>query len=710
MTSANPFLLDINDYVRDIDVRKGYLVQSAKYISLQTGKPFKDCLKFVIDNTGKGKPFQFKDPAMLQLIKKGRGERVQDETSYLQYVQEIIESGRIVSPSMVVYERPEVEKSVTAEWQDDNIAARKRSKKAMFNFKQIGELLKSALADYDQNARKIRINSVSGMRGFEGNPLYLATGHSSLTSLCRAAAGYGNGTVERFLTGSRHYHTPEIAKANLTAILTIENKDRIHAVIAEYDLVYPSVEDVVDMVERSSSLYWNIPNELELIRGMARGMTELERATVCYSGDMYRLAKLNPTVVRNLLTDMIAVDISTVPAVITEDVLKGLDATEVAYVNALCAAVLKGSTHDVVKVEDPAGWEIIGKTAMKFKEASNKYATLISALFAPKHLPPTVAHLKSIQRRACLAADTDSSIFTCESWVEWYSNGDMARGEVNDRIWYLTTYMACQCIAHSLAMLSANVGVEKGNLFRLAMKNEYAFPVFSLTNLAKHYYALVSMREGNVYEEAELEIKGVELRGSTVPKHILKAAEKMMEEIATCVDQGKQMRAQDLLRTIAEHEIDTIRSIRRGEYTYLRSAQIKPDTNKIPHHELWQEVFGPKYGMSIEPPYPVVKITTELTNKTLTREWLEGMEDKELAKRMAAYLDRTGKDKLPTMYLPTMTIKAEGLPIEVQDAANVRKLAHQINSGFYRILESTGLHIVDRNNYRLVHDFLGMVA
>jgi hypothetical protein len=62
------------------------------------------------------------------------------------------------------------------------------------------------------------------------------------------------------------------------------------------------------------------------------------------------------------------------------------------------------------------------------------------------------------------------------------------------------------------------------------------------------------------------------------------------------------------------------------------------------------------------------------------------------------------------MYLPTQIVRNSGLPVEIQEAANVRKLAYQINSGFYRLLESTGLAIVDRNHHRLVHDFLRMTA
>lgn len=709
MSSENPFLWNIDQYKRDIGIRRGYVQQVAKYLSLQLGKPYSDCLKYVIAKMKADRGVKFKDPTMLQLRRVRAGERVKDETTFLTYVEDIEHTGRIVSPSLVVYERPEVEKSVTAEWQDDNIKARKKSKNAMFELQQLGELMLAALADYDQNARKIRINSVSGMRGFEGNPLFLATGHSSLTSLCRAAAGYGNATVERFLAGSKHFHSPEIAKANLVAVLTIEDHSRIAAVMEEYNLVYPSVLDVMEMVHRSSDLYWKIPEESQIILGMVSGMTPLERAVVCYSGDLYHLAKLNPHVVREMMTDMIDVDVANDPDYDTGAELKSLDSTEKAYVSALCSDVLMGTTLNEVKENDAAGYAKIGKVAGKFKSNRKKYYTLINAIFAPKHLPPTVASLKSIQRRVCLAADTDSSIFTTEYWVHWYC-GHLKRGPVEDRIWYLATYMVCECIAHSLAMLSANVGVDPLETFRLAMKNEYAFPEFALTNLAKHYFSTMSMREGNVYDALVMETKGVELRGSTSTKTILDAQAEMMKNILHTVDRGEKLVARELLEEVAKYELDTIRSIKAGEYTYLRSAQIKPDSNKMPYHELWETVFAPKYGASIAPPYPAVKVTTELVNKTAMREWLEAIEDKELAIRMGDWLDKYNRKDLKTIYLPTLAIKGRGLPLEIQDAANVRKLAFQINTGFYRILESTGLNIVDRNHHRLVHEFLEIAA
>lgn len=62
------------------------------------------------------------------------------------------------------------------------------------------------IKDAEQNAKKIAINSLSGMHGFTGNILYVKSGHSSLTSMCRSATGYGNANNEKLLAGSRHYH------------------------------------------------------------------------------------------------------------------------------------------------------------------------------------------------------------------------------------------------------------------------------------------------------------------------------------------------------------------------------------------------------------------------------------------------------------------------------------------------------------------------
>ena len=156
MAMKNAFIRDIDEYARDIDIRRGAIQQISKYISLRLKIAHEEAHKWLTDKI-KEKKWRFRDPGMTRLLRKGPGHRIVDETTFLSYIEEVIDSGRILSPAMVVYENPDVEVSPIAEWQEDNIAARKKSKTNMFVLKQAGQLLASALADYDQNARKIRI-------------------------------------------------------------------------------------------------------------------------------------------------------------------------------------------------------------------------------------------------------------------------------------------------------------------------------------------------------------------------------------------------------------------------------------------------------------------------------------------------------------------------------------------------------------------------
>lgn len=708
----NPFLNDVKEYRRDIDIEKGAITQIAKYTSLQLRIPYQTALEHVLEEMKTSPETAFADPAMRRIDRKAVGHRVLNDSSFLEYIHDIRKSGRIVSPSLTVYERPEIEKSVTADWLEANIAGRKKSKTRMHLLGQQGDALGAQLADYDQNAKKIRINSVSGMRGFKGCSLFLATGHSSLTSMCRAAAGYGNATVERLLAGCRHFHTPEIAKANIAAVLVIE-KDDVHTqVIEKYNLRYPEVDDVMAMIIRSSQPYWfnrtSGHAEMAIIQHAVEGMTPLERAVFLYTGDLYHMALLNENVVKSFLRDMIALDIDPTSQVDPDAVLnpKTMSGTDRAYINSLCCDIMRGKTNDKLK-ESPEDYATVARTAVAVEEACYKYSDFIKAFLIPKHLPPSVASMKDIMRRRCLIADTDSSIFTTQWWVKWYS-GNEERGMIQDKIWYMTTYVVCQCIAHSLAQLSANVGVSEDMTFRLSMKNEYGFPVIGVTQIAKHYFSYMSIQEGNVFKKYKEETKGVGLRGSTAPKVVLDAVQRLIRDILTTVDETRQMRGYDLIKRIADYEMTIYRSIIKGDYAYLRSGSIKEDSQNMVYLEMWQDVFAPKYGKCEQPPLPTVIVSTELENKTSLNEWLANMEDRELAARMKAWCVKYNRDKLATLPLPYQAIKKIGLPVEVQDAANIRKLVYSICSGFYLILETCGLFIVDRNYRQLCYDYLDL--
>jgi hypothetical protein len=708
----NPFVLEPTEYKRNIDIVNAYIEQNALYLHLETGDSLSECTKFVKNTVRPGAKHGIKDPEIVSLEQTSPGNRVRVERTFLEYVKTVTDSERILSPSMVCYEVASVNKSTSAAFIEGGINERGAAKKEMFVARQQGNFVLEYIKDCEQNAKKIGINAVSGMHGFEANILYVKSGHSSLTSMCRTASGYGNGINERFIGGSRHYWHVDIVLANILTIITNTDFGILEEVIEDYGICYPSVEQTMDCVRWSTSLYWRNDAEMDRVQSLVEKMDRLQRAAFVYSGDMYHLMKFNDKVVRDLMdslicpSDDVLLNTNIDPDAVLAD--NARDPDMAAYVNLLGGAVLNGRTRAKLKEEDPAGYMLLANMALNVSKVLMKYKKLIIALWVPKHLPPTVANIRSIIRRVVIAGDTDSTIFTTQLWAEWYT-GSLKRSPKADGIWHTVTYLTTQCIIHVMAQFSANMGVAPSDIHRLSMKNEYAFPVFSLTSRAKHYFAYMSAREGNVYKDYDHEIKGVALRSSIVPVDIIKRAKELMFEILTAADNGEQLSLQYVYHVIWEYEQEIKRSIANGEPRFLKTGQVKPkyknmDSSPYQHYLLWEEVFAPKYGTTVEPPYSIIKVPLDINNKTDMFNWLSNIKDDEVAGRFAKWLLARNKDKMSTLMLPTSLLGLRGMPEEIMPAINVRKLTYQILESFYLILEALGVYQVDENFIRLVSD------
>lgn len=717
--SSNPFVLPAQEYKRDLDIVGAYVTQTSFFLHRQTGRPLETCKQFIRGQLRKDGKFPLKNPPVLALKQISPGNRERVDESFLGYIQEVVDTNRILSPSMVCYERPEVNKSTSAAYIEGGIKGRKVAKGEMFDARQAGDFVLEYIKDCEQNAKKIGINAVSGMHGFSGNILYVKSGHSSLTSMCRTATGYGNANNEKLITGSRHYWSPDITLSNILAIVTNTDYEQLQAAMQQYRLHYPNVEETMQCIVRSTSLYWRNDNELKKIADFVEKLEPIERAAFVYIGDLYHLMQYNESFVREFM-DAFILGTQTIylPVDKFDEVLKSQDDDTKALTNYLNADLFttymdetgkeQSKTRDYLKKHEPENYAKLAITAASIKEALVHYTPFIRAFLVPKILPPTVANIRSIIRRTALASDTDSTIFTTQEWVKWYT-GTYDRTKPGDGIWYTMTYIATQCIIHVLAQFSANMGVSPGDLHRLSMKNEYAFPVFALTSRAKHYFAFMSAREGNVYAEYDMEIKGVALRSSIVPINIILRAKQLMEEILTTADKGEQFSVKQWLREVWRYEQDIRQSIEKGEPKYLKSAQIKEsyknmESSPYQQYLLWEEVFAPKYGNTPPPPYSAIKVPLEINNKTEMKSWLAAIEDKELASRLAKYLNDRNRDKLTTLMLPTALMTATGMPKEVMQVINIRKLTFEILESFYLLLECLGLHVVDSKFRRLVSD------
>jgi len=718
----NPFVLPKAEYRRDLDLLKGYFNQNSLYLQRMTGQSPDKCLQFLKKTLSRGGAFPLRDPNMLVLKQESPGNRVRDEMTLLNYVRTVTDTNRILSPSMVCYENPNVLKSPSAKFVESGIAGRKKAKNEMFYAKVAGNDVLEKIKDAEQNAKKIAINSLSGMHGFSGNILFVKSGHSSLTSMCRSATGYGNANNEKLLAGSRHYWSPVIALSNMLALIDSQPHAVFQKAMDECGFVYPTVEQTAECIRRSTDLYWRNAGSFQKIIDFIARLSPLERAIVVYTGDLYHIAQYNDAYVRGFMDQIIKYSPDADSTAVEDPYAfltgKSVDDDTKVLATYLNAEQTLGENFDSLK--DKGRVDVlrnVARTAINIQNVMQQYFTFIRVFLTPVQLCPTVANIKGILRRVVLASDTDSTIFTTQDWVAWYTQNEN-RTKEGDGIWYTTTYIACQCIVHVLAKLSANMGVIQEDLHRLTMKNEYAFPVFTLTSRAKHYYAFMSAREGNVYKDYDMEIKGVALRSSTVPPSIIKAAKAMMKEVMTRADENRQFSLEELYMKVWQHEQEIYNSIKKGEHKYLKSAQIQesyPNMSKddpfkektnYRHYHFWQEVFAPKYGNVEAPPFSVIKVPLAINNKTDMQNWIKQIDgiDPEFAARLRDYCAKSGRDEIRTLMLPFSILAGIGMPEEVMIMINVRRLTYEILESFYMILESLGVFQVDSKYVRLISD------
>lgn len=244
------------------------------------------------------------------------------------------------------------------------------------------------------------------------------------------------------------------------------------------------------------------------------------------------------------------------------------------------------------------------------------------------------------------------------------------------------------------------------------MKNEYFFPVYSLTPVAKHYFALRSIQEGNVLPELELEIKGVHLRDSSAPPVVTKKLHKYIRWILEGIMENKRFNSHEILSPVVDLERDIVTSMERGETRYMRAVQIRDsssyadeeEANLYKNHLFWNEVFAPSYGPAPAFPYFATKVSVELPNRTRLKEWVDNLEDKELADRFRKWLLRSGKTSMETFYIPQQVVEAHGVPTPVREAMHFRKAAMGITRPFYLVMAALGLYCEDDKYRRMISD------
>ncbi len=712
------FINPLDSYGRNYQLIPTYIEDCATYLHLQTGDPLEQCREYVRRNIGPGGRFELRIPEALVLVRDPKtGDRRPSQMPLDHFLQTVRERRQILSPSMTAYMHPDDRKSLLADYISGNLQLRKKAKHAMFEAKMKGDEVATAIYNSMQTTYKIKNNSLSGAHCSPYTILWNKSSHSTLTSTCRTATSYANANNEKFLYGNRHYYAPDIVKTNLISIINHSDLPRMEAVMTQFGLRHPTVEQVMACIHRCTEPYWRSPAQMRLIQNLVEALSPIQRSAFLFTSDFYHLAQVNPEFVRQFLTDMSVKASEPLPMEDADHWIKQADDNLKAFVNMLCVKELAGGTLTNADGKDnplrnvrPDDYGRYGATVKKVIETLDRYEPFIRAFWVTDNLPSSVYYVPNIIRRGAITSDTDSTIFTVQYWTEWYV-GKLDFSEQSVAVASTMVYFAGQLIRHILATFSGNMGVAKQDITRLSMKNEYYFPVFVLTSRAKHYYAYIAAQEGNVYKELDTEIKGVALRNSNVPPYITKQAHALMKRCMDKVMAGEKIKIFEVMAEIAEIENGIRRSIESGSYELMPRLQIKsansykdPANSNYLHYDMWESVFAEKYGHAPEPPYTAVKANIDAGNPTKLAAWLDSMEDQAIANKMRTWLKKTNRRAVSVLILPEIVLSMTGVPKEIVKGVDVRGLIFQTMEAFYLILESLGIYLRNDNITRLVSD------
>lgn len=689
MSEVGPFLSE--NYESDRNILKHAINQFSVMVA-NTRKENVDEVRANLIEYFKLNKERFKSRRAKVLIKNKKEDRemkVLPFSSILKYVQQ---NNYHFSPSMVAYTNSDEEECINSIGTRLFIDNRAHYKGLRKKADKAGDHDLYGKFDELQNAFKIFNNAQSGAMSSEGTPINNKTGHTSLTSTTRCLTSTANLINEQFIAGNRFYNTPENTLQSILARIQVTDLKQLEIIMEKYKLHYPTIKDVMDRVIYCSSRYWLSAASMKIIEDFLTSLSPLMLASILYTLDLVSLFKHNKEMIIGFFDEY--VDVPEAKEELKDQYLSPDNGDK--YV--LAASKLPRNSSEL----------LINSLNTHHDKVEKKYADFMRMFFKSPIPPSGLFDVTSSIRDCVLTSDTDSSIYTVDEMVDSYTD-DKNKGV---RLNAVLTYFIRMISVDQHQQLSSNMNVSKRNLSLLGMKNEFYFGAYVTTLMSKHYYANKLMCEGVVYDEPEMEIKGVHLKSSKIALSIKAFAQKLMSDTLSCIENKEKLSAPEVLKEIGDLERMIIDDINTGDWKWLsrqsiktRAAYSKPEASVYFYHEMWEDVFASKYGPAPELPYVGVKMSVDLGSKGKLKSWIDSIQDSDIKSKMEMFFERTGRSDLGNIIVPMERLQyITDIPNEIKQAIDYRTVIKQNLKCVYEVLNSTGLYFMNDSITRLVSD------
>lgn len=674
-----------------------YIKQSTNYLCKRFNINEDEAKLFVKEQLKNNK---INNPITKFWFKKENGDKIKREEKLTDYIKEIINSGDVIVPSFTTYYHPSKQKSIHAEFMAYNTKRRSMYKKTAFKAKQDGDMNTFLYNDVMQKTMKIFNNSLSGAYASKSTILRNPSAHYTLTSITRCVSSIGNAISESLVYGNKHFKSSDIVYNYITTIITNINKQDIEYCINKYKLHIPTPNEVMDMILNSSKWYFNNKEVEEDIFNYISILDDIERVAILYTNDLWYMKKYNETLIRNMITKLINKQHDKL--VNDTSVIRNLPEELDILTKFICCEEIKGKNVNYEELKDTELGQLLITTAYNVKSIFEYFSKLFETFFFTNILPPSIGYIKDMFRECIVLSDTDSTCGSYDKWVEWYlGKNDYSSNSIP--ITGVIMTINGLAIDRGLKNLSLNMNIPDDRLNVLKMKNEFYWSVFVLTNMNKHYFANTNIQEGNVFNNPELEIKGVHLIASAVNQDIAKKVHSMIKEINDTLSRNEKISILKYINEVKILEDEISKRIDQGDIEIFKKNAIKEEKaykNSVEqspylHHMLWERVFASKYGSPGNPTYMCIKVPTILDNHKVLNQFLDEIQDKEIQMNLRDFLSRFNKNSFATFMLPVSIVGSRGIPLELLPIINKKRIIQDNLKSAYLVLESLGYYLKD---------------
>jgi len=314
-------------------------------------------------------------------------------------------------------------------------------------------------------------------------------------------------------------------------------------------------------------------------------------------------------------------------------------------------------------------------------------------------------------RRCVPVSDTDSVIFSTVESARWYAPNDLF-GRAAQDISIFSVFIVSQSLEHLLGQMSAGLGVEPAERGLIEMKNEFYYPIFIPSPMAKHYLGKIFIQEGKILPKPRMDIKGLNYRGSDLPEETSTAFSAFSDWVCMEITANACISGAAITQWIAGHERRIHTSLTAGEKRFLPTAPVKfaeeydtPIQSNYFYYLLWKEVFEATFGDFALPNKGYVIPVLDEGACFNDPEWIAKLAavDSRLPTRLAAFQAQHAKRDLTRIIIPP---SLKEVPMVFREIMDMRRILHTNGRPFFLLARSLGCGFDDKKGRYLASDFV----